>query len=570
MMMMKRRRNSLRMMTDQQQLLEQQQQQAQEAHIVRNIARSVEDYANGLTRDAKFLNETEIESSVAVFHSSEIALGKLLGKGGFSQVYEAAAFNLMQTQPSSAASQMNLARRIVEGTAIDYKGEATYALKHLDKKLLQNPDEFCAAAADLYVEAKYMSRFNHPNILKLRGMANGGTSAFHEGRHNSFFILTDRLSDTLDDRIVRWNRQAGGNPTNNAASLMVKTNYALQMASALEYLHERRIIFRDLKPQNIGFKSDDVVQLFDFGLCRELPTSNGYDPEEVFKMSEAGTKRYMAVEVHINAHYNLKADCYSWAAVFYEMLSMEKPYARISDMEFQTLVLGQGLRPGVAHLQLPANIEQTIQEAWTQHYAQRPSMKEIRMRLESIVGQWERMQQAQAQAQAQQQQRQTQVFPAMPVPITPPMQTANRIMEEPMFFRATAAAPPPQQPPARTNSGFSDGMGGSSPLLFECKAPSPPPTVHLSQQAAPVFTFDLTTEQQPQLPPNLKRQTTSAEVTLTTENSTAYWDDDLSISTFDYSLSSLMELDRTQRAAQQAQVQNLGVPTLEVGPFRFT
>ena len=120
----------------------------QEAQMVRNIARAVEDYANGLTRDATFLNETEIESSVAVFHSSEIVLGKLLGKGGFSQVYEASAFNLMQTQPSTAASQMNLARRIVEGTAVDWKGQATYALKHLDKKLLNNPDEFCAAAAD--------------------------------------------------------------------------------------------------------------------------------------------------------------------------------------------------------------------------------------------------------------------------------------------------------------------------------------------------------------------------------------------------------------------------------------
>ena len=550
MMAMKRRRESMRMMDEQQV-----QQEQQEAQMVRNIARAVEDYANGLTRDATFLNETEIESSVAVFHSSEIVLGKLLGKGGFSQVYEASAFNLMQTQPSTAASQMNLARRIVEGTAVDWKGQATYALKHLDKKLLNNPDEFCAAAADLYVEAKYMSRFNHPNILKLRGMANGGTAAFQEGRYNSFFILTDRLADTLDDRILRWNRQAGGKATNDAAGLMLKTNYALQMASALEYLHERRIVFRDLKPQNVGFKSDDTVQLFDFGLCRELPRGNGYDADEVFKMSEAGTKRYMAVEVHMNSHYNLKADCYSWAAVFYEMLSMEKPYARVSDAEFQSLVLGQGLRPGVAHLQLPNNVEHILARGWTQSHLERPSMREISQGCQSIINQLER---------AEQQQRRMQVsgfhMPSMPVPITPPVQTAHRIMQE----------PPKLFPPS-----YSDSSGGSSPLLFERQAPTPPPPLPIQAQG-PVFTFEqgLAAMEQQRLP-NLKRNTTSAEVTLTTDNSTACWDD-LSISTFDYSLSSLMDLENTSSDPSQRKAlpnyslsRAVTVPTLEVGPFGF-
>jgi serine/threonine protein kinase len=45
------------------------------------------------------------------------------------------------------------------------------------------------------------------------------------------------------------------------------------IASALSYLHEHGVIYRDLKPGNIGFDANSVVKLFDFGLSRELPHS---------------------------------------------------------------------------------------------------------------------------------------------------------------------------------------------------------------------------------------------------------------------------------------------------------
>lgn len=66
----------------------------------------------------------------------------------------------------------------------------------------------------------------------------------------------------------------------------------------------------DLKPTNIGFKKsliegeEDILQLYDFGLCRELPKPQGQthhddelEDEETFHMSGVGTQRYMAPEV---------------------------------------------------------------------------------------------------------------------------------------------------------------------------------------------------------------------------------------------------------------------------------
>ena len=50
-------------------------------------------------------------------------------------------------------------------------------------------------------------------------------------------------------------------------------NVCLQVASALECVHSRNVIYRDLKPTDIGFTCDGTLDLFDFGLACELTPS---------------------------------------------------------------------------------------------------------------------------------------------------------------------------------------------------------------------------------------------------------------------------------------------------------
>ena len=79
-------------------------------------------------------------------------------------------------------------------------------------------------------------------------------------------------------------------------------------------------VFSDLKPQNLGFIEDDTIQLFDFGLCRELPKPKGQahrdenleDEEDfdVFLMSGVGTQRYMAPEI-LNTRRYVSRDTHS-------------------------------------------------------------------------------------------------------------------------------------------------------------------------------------------------------------------------------------------------------------------
>jgi serine/threonine protein kinase len=191
-----------------------------------------------------------------------------------------------------------------EVTAVTLRDGRRFACKNLKQKLMSQPDNFRLAAAEMACEAHMLASFDHPHILKIRGWAYNGIASFEEGYHNSFFLLLDQLDETLDNRITRWQAEeeqrqriilttpsVGYDEHYHQNIYVEKLRILLGIGSALEYLHERGVIFRDLKPNNIGFFNGNQVQLFDFGLSRELPQLN---TNQKFEMSgKVGTLRYM-------------------------------------------------------------------------------------------------------------------------------------------------------------------------------------------------------------------------------------------------------------------------------------
>jgi serine/threonine protein kinase len=235
---------------------------------------------------------------IALVYRYELQMGALLGCGAFSEVHEV---------------------RVLKNSGCE-RGKS-YAMKHLKSKLLSESDNFRLAAAELAVEAHMLASFDHPNVIKIRGWAANGVASFTDGRHDSFFLLLDRLDETLDQRIGLWQKKVAEQTTQHGATgslvsdlwrrlsiapapenpalqhrqriqvqdqqraleslHLEKLGVCLEIASALAYLHSKSVIFRDLKPNNIGFLHGRV-QLFDFGLSRELPSPN---LEEPFEMS---------------------------------------------------------------------------------------------------------------------------------------------------------------------------------------------------------------------------------------------------------------------------------------------
>lgn len=127
---------------------------------------------------------------------------------------------------------------------------------------------------------------------------------------NSFLIL-DRLHDTLDQRLVQWKKRDSQwnlfdfQKTKEKTFLAERLTVAFDVAGALEYLHDRSIMYRDLKPDNVGFDVRGDAKLFDFGLATEFDSSK---PLGSYRLTgNTGTMRYMAPEGRDNL---FASECY--------------------------------------------------------------------------------------------------------------------------------------------------------------------------------------------------------------------------------------------------------------------
>jgi len=378
---------------------------SEQKYFPTRTARSIVDYVRDdvesiIQKSRVISNEWEEKNNVfGLFEKNELKLGKLIGSGGFSDVYEISGFSASWQSSSSSSQtwshQQRLDRKIMKENAVDEDGNLKYVVKNLKVKMMDSTKKFCMAAGDLVLEAQYLSSLNHENILKIRGWTATGIESYSNGKHDDYFLILDRLEETLDKRMKSWKvreqavdafidspKSIGLEKSVINNDMFDRVNVVSQVAEALRYLHSKNIVFRDLKPGNIGFDRFGVVKIFDFGLARDLPETYVRDNE--YKMTGmVGTLRYMAPENALKKNYNQKVDTYSWALIFWSCLTLEKPYEKMTRNMYLSEVCRLGQRPALQD-EWHYSICSLIEISWAQEPCNRISMVEVCQHLKEI------------------------------------------------------------------------------------------------------------------------------------------------------------------------------------------
>ncbi|CAK9193755.1 unnamed protein product [Sphagnum troendelagicum] len=227
-------------------------------------------------------------------------------------------------------------------------------------------------------EANLQARLQHPNVVRFIGYAVRG---------REHIIVTELMSKDLRMYLDENTSEGQATPP---LSLLLAVDIMLKIAEGMKYLHESRVMHRDLRANNVLinvldnkelYTSPSVqVKLTDFGMSK-LNLNNSR-----FTTMGRGNAWWRAPEVFQDEQntekYTNAADVYSFALVFFEVLTGEVPFANISKSQ----ILGK-IRCGVRPIlppddYCPVQLSAFINECWATRPEDRPKFPEICQRLQ--------------------------------------------------------------------------------------------------------------------------------------------------------------------------------------------
>ncbi|MBL8232681.1 MAG: protein kinase [Bryobacterales bacterium] len=337
----------------------------------------------------------------------------------------------------------------------------TVAVKILTESGSADPE----TKARFLQEARMAGNFSHDNIINVFD--------FGEEQGRPFIIMEFLRGETLKDAIK-------GSRTGD---LQKKLDIALQLARALEYIHTKKIVHRDIKPDNVHLDTAGRVKLMDFGIAK---SQNVALTRVGFTL---GTPYYMAPEQVLGQQVTTLVDVYAWGIMMFEMLTGMKPVSGESiDKVFQQ-VLNEPLNLDPLRARgVPDSLVDLIRRCTAKSALERPSGFNV------ICGELERMMEGTGQPLLGQTGSQpARGYPASGVPSsTSGMPSVSTSGFGSPAGRAPTPAPPqssqvlPSQPVAPTSQPYSPPPSGrSSPQLSQPQLSQSPAAPPMPQHGAP-------------------------------------------------------------------------------------
>ncbi len=195
------------------------------------------------------------------------------------------------------------------GMGVVYKAQDTKLDRFVALKFL--PSHLAASEQDkarFIQEAKSASALNHPNVCTIHDIS----------EHDSQLFI---VMEFVDGKSLKDKKEQLG-----AKQIL---EIGIQVAEGLAAAHEKGIVHRDIKPDNIMIRKDGIVQIMDFGLAKLYTSGN------VSRLTKAGTTMgtmgYMSPEQVQGLDVDHRTDIFSLGVVLYELLAGESPFKGVHE-----------------------------------------------------------------------------------------------------------------------------------------------------------------------------------------------------------------------------------------------
>lgn len=215
---------------------------------------------------------------------------KLLGQGSFGK-----AFLVENTTDKVSFKKYIITKIILQSLAV------------IKTMILQNMSD--KEQKEAFLEAKILEKLNHPNIIKF-------IEVFRSSKPTSTLnIVMDFAKGGDLQKLIKTQRQK---KQYFKESQII--DWFTQICLAIKHIHDKKILHRDLKSQNIFLTENGLIKLGDFGIAKCLN----------FTMEKActivGTPYYLSPEIVQNQPYNFKSDIWSLGVLLYEMMALKMPF----------------------------------------------------------------------------------------------------------------------------------------------------------------------------------------------------------------------------------------------------
>ena len=178
-----------------------------------------------------------------------------------------------------------------------------YAYKYIDVSALNQGEK-----NKILNEIEYLKKIIHPNIIELK-------NAYYSDDNKFLNVITEYSEEGTLQMKLDQQKEKGQYFDGNTL-----INWFYQICLALEFIHNKKILHRDINPSNIFLMKDNFAKLGNFGLAKD------FSPSLIRSTTMVTSQEYLAPEVIKDKSFKYETDIWALGVTFYQLIILDYPF----------------------------------------------------------------------------------------------------------------------------------------------------------------------------------------------------------------------------------------------------